>query len=93
MADRTTKYTLTNAWSSTNRYTAAGDTDVLLVNNNGGKQRVAFAETTNDTAPTMLPHEASILNAGENFGWTLLDTTRLWMALANGSEGTAALTV
>lgn len=88
MADNTTTYTLTGAWSSTNRYTAGSETDVLLSNTGTGLMR--FATTTDDTAPTLDVAEAHPLQNGQGRAMTLAAGTRLWLA---GAGQTAAIEV
>lgn len=78
MADNTTIYDLVTGWSATNRYTASGDTDVLVSNVGGGWLR--WATTTDDTAPTIPYSSGHMIKPGEGRAMTLADGARLWLA-------------
>jgi len=85
----TTVLTVGKLWAAAGRYTASGETEIMLSNTGGGMQR--WATTADDTAPTILPNQAHPLPPLTSRAMTLPDTVRLWVVGA--SKGTAAIEV
>lgn len=83
MADKTTVYTLTDAWLATNRYTAAADVDIRI-GNASVAHRIAFAITDDNTAPSMAVGAAAIIKPGEREAMQLVTGERLWLAYVDG---------
>lgn len=74
MASQT--FALTDAWDATNRYTASGETDIIL-SNVGGNSNLQFDLTGDDSPPAQdVGHR---IKAGESRAMTLNDGERLWM--------------
>lgn len=75
-------------WSSAARYTASGETEIMLSNSGGGL--MFWAITAGDTAPTVVVRKCHPLKALQSIAMTLADTERLWIAGANGSAAVEA---
>lgn len=90
-----TEYTLAGSWNATARYTAAADTDVLLVNPLSERdQIILFTTTTSDTAPAIAPQRAAFIRYGDApRSMKLLAGERLWIAAYGRSAGLAVLEI
>ncbi|MDK3073803.1 hypothetical protein QO034_11825 [Sedimentitalea sp. JM2-8] len=84
----TTAYTLLDTWDAVNRYTAAGETDVIL-SNTGGRV-VTWTLTTNNLKPAVAISQGHPLLPYLSQAMKLKDGERLWMA---GAGATASLGV
>lgn len=93
MADKSTVYTLTTSWSSTNRLAASGETPARISNPNIGSARVAYAVTTDTTEPAMAPAAAVHIRASDHHDITLADGEYLWLAAVEGNATTANVMV
>lgn len=78
-----TSYTLTTAWSATNRYLAAAETGVLLSHPGTTRENIAFTTTMSTADPTITPAQAAKLAPLEKFPMTLVAGEYLWMASLN----------
>lgn len=94
MADLTTKYTVTPAWSSSARITASAELPILISNTSQFLWLVC-AVTDNDTIPNLNPvkGEGIPVQQGESFAMTLANGQRFWMATRSGDGDYAAVTV
>lgn len=74
----TTAYTLANKWQAGNRYTASGETDIIL-SNTGGRM-VTWALTNNNTKPAIAVSQGHPLLPYQNQTMKLADGERIWIA-------------
>lgn len=85
---------LTNAWSATNRYTAAAVTDVLISDPLiGSAGQIAWTTTLSDTAPLITPEQASKLPPDRSQPITMNSGERLWLAIVGAPGGVATLEI
>lgn len=77
----TTQLEADKTWvaDSNHRYTASGDTDILL-SNHSQTGRLYFTITANDTLPTIDPARASFVPSDRHLPMQLLAGERLWLA-------------
>lgn len=78
MADRDTLFRPVATWSDANRYTASGDTDIILSSSGAGT--LYFWRTTDDTEPTEKPSNAHPIKSGDYRAIELANGQRLWLA-------------
>lgn len=86
-----TTYTLTKGWSTTNRYLAAAQIDVLLINPvvKGG-MNIVWTTTTSAGVPTLLPEHAANIKPEESQSMTLASGEYLWIAFEGDMLSTIA---
>jgi hypothetical protein len=85
----TTVYTLDSTWSSSARYTAAGDVDVRIGNPND-TTAIHYVITTSDTTPSTDPANANKVGVYGSDTVVLAASDRLWFC---GSKGYATIEV
>ncbi len=80
---------LTNSWPAAPTHTAAGETGLLLANNNPASP-ARFWITEDDVQPVVARADAVRIEPGEKLGFTLNDGERLWVRGLEGGKVTMA---
>lgn len=84
----TTAYSLADDWTTQNRFTANGETDIIL--SNTGSRVVTWSLTDDDTEPSISSKQGHPILPFQNQAMRLKDGERIWIA---GANATASLGV